>query len=62
MSKRTQTLVDKFRDELLFRRKDLVETLDCLRDSKLHAGHIQSINEEMDRIDRIFKLMENEKI
>lgn len=60
MSKDTQRLVDQFRHELLIRRKYLDERLDSL--SELHYTTIELVNEEMDRIDAIFKLMENNKI
>lgn len=59
-TKYTQRIVDQFRHELLNRREHLYETIDSLNDSDQFL--IDLVNEEVDRINNIFKLMEKGKI
>lgn len=59
-TKYTQQIVDQFRHELLKRRNHCYEVLDSLDD--LQYTTIDLINEEISRIDKIFKLIKNDKI
>jgi hypothetical protein len=58
--KHTSELVNQFRHQLLIRKKHCYEVLDSL--DELQYTTIEILNEEIDRINNIFKLIEKGKI
>ena len=59
--KYTSLIVDQFRHELLKRKQFLYDLQDKLPDNTEEAI-IQNIDDELDRINNIFKLIKNNKI
>jgi hypothetical protein len=59
MSKRTQELLEEFKDGLLNRKRDLYNTKDCLSHSDIFEGHIKNIIKEINKIDEILKSIKN---
>jgi hypothetical protein len=55
MSKRTEVLVEEFTDELLNRKRDLYDTIDCLSLSDIFEVHIKNIKKEIDKIDALME-------
>lgn len=58
--KHTSDLVSEFRHELLKRRDNLYDLMDSLDDSE--TEFIKIVNDELHRIQNIFKLIQNNKI
>ena len=56
----TSDLVNQFRHQLLKRREHLYDVMDSLDDSE--TDFIDIVNDETDRIENIFKLMEKGKL
>jgi hypothetical protein len=56
----TSDLVNQFRHQLLKRREYLYDVMDSLDDSE--TEFIDIVNDELDRIQNIFKLIENNKL
>lgn len=59
--KYTSLIIDQFRHELLKRREHLYDLQDRLSENEEEAL-IQGINDEIDRIQNIFKLIQKGKI
>jgi hypothetical protein len=58
--KHTSELVMDFRHQLLKRREHLYDLRDSVDDSETHL--IDIVNDELDRIENIFKLIQKNKI
>ena len=58
--KHTSDLVSEFRHQLLNRREHLYDFMDSLDDSE--TEFINIVNDELHRIQNIFKLIQNNKI
>ena len=61
LQKHTSQLVDQFRHELLNRREFLRDLQDRLPEN-IEEAFIKGIDDELDRINNIFKLIKNNKI